>query len=65
MKGGLLIAFLIGLLVMGVLVMKNTQEHQSETDPNKMKAVEKAEQTVADTQERLDAMQRKIPSPDE
>lgn len=65
MKGGLLIALLIGLLVVGVLVMKNTKEHQSETDPNKMKAVEKAEQTVVDTQDRLDAMQRKIPSPDE
>ena len=65
MKGGFLIALLIGLLIVGVLVMRNTKEHQSKTTPDKMEAVKQAEQTVADSQKRLDAMQRKIQPDDE
>ncbi len=57
MKGFFLVLMLIALLVVGVLVMKNVGEQQSDT--GKMEATEKAKKTADDVQKKFDALKKK------
>jgi uncharacterized membrane protein len=43
MKGTLLFILVISMLIVGVLFMRNTESHKSETNKNKIEAVQKAE----------------------
>ncbi len=64
MKGAFLIITLISLLIVGVLVMKNTKEHQAE-DSNKIEAVQKAKDSVKGAQDTLDAAQKRMQKAEE
>ncbi|MCP4111925.1 MAG: hypothetical protein GY749_41415 [Desulfobacteraceae bacterium] len=59
-KTAIYISVLITALIIGILVVKNIDEHSSPDGKNKMESVQKAEQAAEDVKKKLDAMQRQV-----